>query len=194
MMNYNTEKVYGYIYCITNSINLKQYVGLTTRSVEQRFREHCKADTYIGNAIRKYGVENFILETVDIAIDKQGLIKKEMEWIKELETFGKGYNKTNGGDGVDNVVLLEVNLSEREQKYVNFVRAENKKDIDTSDKVQLMSSVIKNLLEIYLIAKRLTDKKQAARLILRLKPTYLKAVMELELLDIREVKSYAFSK
>lgn len=32
----------AYIYVITNKINGKQYVGQTTYSIEQRFKEHKK--------------------------------------------------------------------------------------------------------------------------------------------------------
>ena len=32
----------GYIYKIVNDINEKIYVGKTTSSIEERFKEHCK--------------------------------------------------------------------------------------------------------------------------------------------------------
>lgn len=33
----------GYIYKITNQINQKVYIGLTSRSIEQRWQEHLRS-------------------------------------------------------------------------------------------------------------------------------------------------------
>ena len=57
-----------YIYKITNKINKKIYIGQTTRSIEERWKGHCKpsmtARSLISRAIQKYGKENFIIEHV----------------------------------------------------------------------------------------------------------------------------------
>lgn len=97
----------GYIYCITNIINNKRYVGKTTNTIEERWKEHCqdfkkerceKRPLY--DAFNKYGIENFKIEYLEEVKDNSLLSEKEIHWIKELETYGsKGYNATKGGDG-----------------------------------------------------------------------------------------------
>lgn len=93
------------IYVITNLVNKKQYVGKTqSLTAEGRFRQHigaAKSDStmVIHKAMRKYGIENFIVEVLDTANDAEELKLKECEWISKLNTFGQGYNFTPGGDG-----------------------------------------------------------------------------------------------
>lgn len=97
----------GYIYCITNLVNQKKYVGKTTNSITERFKEHysdskrerCeKRPLY--DAMNKYGVENFIVEELEVVEDDNLLSEREIFWIQELQTYGsKGYNATKGGDG-----------------------------------------------------------------------------------------------
>lgn len=95
----------GFIYCITNDINGKQYVGKTTDTIEKRFKEHIKDSTRprcekrpLYDAMNKYGIEHFSvsqLEECDLSI----LEEREKYWINELNTFHNGYNATHGGDG-----------------------------------------------------------------------------------------------
>ena len=81
-----------------------KYVGFTKRSLEQRWREHCrmKVDCPLHYAIRKYGKEAFTIELVAEYIDEQ-MTKNLFEgfWIEHLQTHvdDGGYNLTYGGDG-----------------------------------------------------------------------------------------------
>lgn len=97
----------GYIYCITNLLNSKRYVGKTLQSIQERFKEHCR-DSHkercerrpLYDAMNKYGVENFIVEELEVVEDDTLLDEKEIYWIQELQTYGSnGYNATKGGDG-----------------------------------------------------------------------------------------------
>ncbi len=97
----------NYIYCITNIINNKRYVGKTTQSIQTRFQQHChdsqreykgKIPLYV--AMNKYGVENFIVEGLEQVENENELNERECYWIQELQTYGThGYNATKGGDG-----------------------------------------------------------------------------------------------
>ena len=90
------------IYVITNLLNDRQYVGKTINTISQRFYQHCNNDhyhTYIHNAIKKYGKENFTIEEICTCEDDRW---KELErfYIKKLHTHYSegGYNITWGGD------------------------------------------------------------------------------------------------
>ena len=97
----------GYIYCITNLINSKRYIGKTTTTIEERWKEHCQDSQRercekrpLYSAFNKYGIENFKIEELECLEDDNLLSDRETYWIQELETYGsKGYNATKGGDG-----------------------------------------------------------------------------------------------
>ena len=95
----------GYIYCITNLINGKQYIGKTTNTIEERFKEHCKdfnkercEKRPLYNAMNKYGIKNFKIEEI-CKCDDNKLNSYEIYYIKKYNTYSKGYNATKGGDG-----------------------------------------------------------------------------------------------
>lgn len=95
----------GYIYCITNKINDKKYIGKTSFSVEKRWLEHLKdykkkskEKRALYDAMKKYGSHNFICETICECSDND-LDANEQKFIEIYNTFHNGYNLTNGGDG-----------------------------------------------------------------------------------------------
>lgn len=90
----------GFIYKITNKVNGMSYIGQTRYTVEFRWRQHQhkKDNCYFHNAIRKYGVNNFIVETLEECEVSQ-LNNREIYYIAKYNTFNKGYNLTIGGEG-----------------------------------------------------------------------------------------------
>lgn len=92
------------IYKIINTINGKTYVGQTTNSLEKRKSSHLQSvntnSKYpIHCAIRKYGIENFIFESIEYCTESK-LNEKESHWIKKLNTLCQnGYNIRSGGRG-----------------------------------------------------------------------------------------------
>lgn len=82
------------------------YIGQTVKSIEQRFRGHISAankgsNTKIARAIRKYGKENFVVEMIDSAKNKEELNEKERFWIRFFNADKIGYNMTAGGESAN---------------------------------------------------------------------------------------------
>lgn len=95
----------GTIYKITNKLNGNSYIGLTIRSVEERWKEHkyrskniTSNSQTINKAIHKYGVENFSFEVLEDNIDNEVLKEKEQYYINLYNTYNNGYNETLGGE------------------------------------------------------------------------------------------------
>lgn len=65
-----------FLYCITNKLDNKKYIGISNRP-KSRFYDHTISKSLIGNAIRKYGKENF---------DMQILVEGNDQYIADLES------------------------------------------------------------------------------------------------------------
>lgn len=95
------KQVVGFIYEIKNSINGKVYIGQTTKTPEIRFKQHKRAESILGRAIRKHGEDSFILTTIDVATTIDDLNKKEVEWIDKMNCVSPmGYNVQYGGRNI----------------------------------------------------------------------------------------------
>lgn len=89
------------IYKYTNKINNNIYIGLSS-NIEKRYQQHLTASKQINpkmtidKAIKKYGIENFLFEIVELCNENQ-LDEKEKYWIKYYNSYNNGYNETVGG-------------------------------------------------------------------------------------------------
>ena len=101
--------MYGIIYKITCLVNSKIYIGYTTKTVDERFKQHIKTSkdenykhaSHLYRSMREYGVENFKVEVIDIAESYEEMCEKERYWISELDTRNPeiGMNIHEGGRG-----------------------------------------------------------------------------------------------
>ena len=92
------------VYRIVNKINGKCYIGITTQGVNRRWSEHLyrfnlgERDHKLYQAMRKYGLDNFDLLILETVKDASLLPELEIAYIKEFDSFNRGYNMTCGGD------------------------------------------------------------------------------------------------
>ena len=94
----------GYIYLITNIETKKQYVGQTVcKDVERRWAQHKwpsnrNLGTYLSNAFKKYGIDNFKFQIICICFDED-CNRFEQEYIIKFSTLSpNGYNIESGGN------------------------------------------------------------------------------------------------
>jgi len=82
--------------------NGKLYIGITSKTARQRFKEHCNNTKYpVNHAIKKYGKENVKLTVLATVDNWELLYLAEQEAIEKFNTKSpNGYNLTDGGIGV----------------------------------------------------------------------------------------------
>lgn len=114
-MNY-TEVCQGWIYCITNKVNGKKYIGQTvnyTKRMYRHFHDEEEKCYKLNRALKKYGTDNFIMEPLIhfTAINKQVRAKVlnclERFYIERFDTYHNGYNCTTGGAGLRDYIVSE---------------------------------------------------------------------------------------
>lgn len=129
------------IYCITNKINNKKYIG-QSNNIFGRWNEHIsisyndnsKGKSLIHQAIKKYGVESFVFEVLEPCEIEQ-MNELEIYYIKEFKKQGFTlYNVIDGGEqlvcmwGEDNpnAILTDEEVYDIRERYNN---KENKRNV-----------------------------------------------------------------
>ena len=98
------------VYLITNTINGKQYVGITSSNITARWNRHVYSATHelkachrraLHRAIRKYGKDKFSKILLYESESHEHICQMETHFINLYETHGSkgGYNMTYGGEG-----------------------------------------------------------------------------------------------
>lgn len=102
-----TKQEHWTLYCLTCLVNGKAYIGITSRAPNERWAEHRRSrQSMIGAAIRKYGIENFVLDVLQTVAHAQEAAAAERDWIAFHDTMApQGYNLNAGG------VFNEIKLS-----------------------------------------------------------------------------------
>ena len=144
----------GDIYLIKNKVNDKIYIGKTIQGIEHRFREHIKRayeldyctyeykyNTKFYRAIRKYGKDSFIIESLG-RFDAEDLNNKEIYFIQKFDTFNNGYNSTLGGDGNNLINIDDANIELIKNEYNSGVTTR-----DIANKIGISTKTVLRILK-----------------------------------------------
>jgi group I intron endonuclease len=148
----NPTERYCEIYKIINLSNNKIYVGQAVSHIlnhkryrpyghEGRFRCHISEafstkknqSHYLNNAIRKYGVTNFVVELIEYC-EISNADERETYYIKELNSlFPNGYNLKNGGSVFTHSDESKKRVSNGVSNYYKDKKYDRFKDIKNID-------------------------------------------------------------
>lgn len=105
----------GRIYIIKNKSNDKVYIGQTTMSIEDRFKQHLnhsksKNHYELYQAMDVIGKENFYIESLEENISINKLDDREQYWIETYNSMDNGYNSTPGGRAKHENKILDIDI------------------------------------------------------------------------------------
>lgn len=131
------------VYCYTNKINGKKYIGITSRTMEERKQSHIYEaynekslvyDTPFKRAIRKYGIDGFEEKILHENVTQEQASALEQYYIEEYKTYYKyqnsnGYNATIGGEFTvsqprDRVIQVDPNTYKVIKTFSSVTEAE----------------------------------------------------------------------
>lgn len=112
------------VYSITNKINNKRYIGITSNFYERK-RVHLwgmktlkHKNTKLLNAVKKYGFENFDIEILEnIEGDKLDALIRENYYINYYDSYKNGYNQSEGFESS----FLQNPSEETRNKHRNYM-------------------------------------------------------------------------
>lgn len=127
-------------------VTKKSYIGITKQEPKKRWKAYGKGyrpNTHFGNAIRKYGWDNFEHIILATNLTEEEAKQLEQTCIVVFETYGKyGYNSTFGGDGTLGFTKV---ISQEQRKKISkankghIVTQETREKISKNNKGRVIS-------------------------------------------------------
>jgi group I intron endonuclease len=124
------------IYKTTNLINGKFYIGKDKHNDPKYFG----SGKILKQAIKKYGIDNFIKEIIEECYSEQQWLEREIYWIDYYNAINEGYNIALGGNGGDTISNNPNKMVIYEKKKVTD---DNKSEIDKLNRNQKISDSLK---------------------------------------------------
>ena len=110
-----------FIYKITNKINGKVYIGQTCKSIQYRWQRHQYSSSgciRLRDAIVECGVDNFLVEEVEVCQNNIEAFDRECYWIEFYNSMNVGYNMRIGS------LILDETRSKISEANKTWVRSE----------------------------------------------------------------------
>lgn len=147
------------IYKITNLIDGIIYVGQDSKNRPTYYG----SGLLIKRAIKKFGKENFKKEILEYCNTKEELNRREIFWIKELNSKEKGYNICGGGQGQNSEEIKE-KFSNNRKGINNIMYGKNhtddvKKMISENNKGRKWTKERKELSRNYMLNRKFSEEK-----------------------------------
>ncbi len=160
-----SKQINGVIYCTTNLINFKKYIGLDSRDNPEYFG----SGTYLRRSIKKYGCENFKKQILETCSNWESLLEAEIYWIDYFGAVKSDlfYNINNGGSWGFNInnhpnkegILFKQKLSKQkalinDPSIIDRQKEGRKKTLEKNPEIMLrqkqaLKETLKNNPEIY---------------------------------------------
>jgi len=106
------------IYVLENKINKKKYIGLTSNSLEQRFKYHVSASN------KEYGIDCWEIKSIE-EVEFSLASRRERYWIKYHNSLQEGYNSTYGGELGKQIKLYTESEFELDENLISYSLFEN---------------------------------------------------------------------
>lgn len=145
------------IYRLINKLNGMTYIGQTSYKLNKRINCHKTAKTFIGSAIRKYGINNFYIEIIDEnSKTREELNEKEEYYISFYNSVSpNGYNIHLGGDAKNMSPETKAKLSNDRKGIAPMIAIKKR--------AELSSKSVKRICPITKEIKVYKNTKSAAR-------------------------------